>query len=163
MTAIPVLHKRDINAMEELQRIHPFNEQAVINMKSLGDAAGLTSLGAHLVRIAPGDETTACHNHELSDEFVYILSGTATLTVGEQEHELQAGDFAGFPADGPPHLMKNTGGEDLVYIMAGGRPGIDIVNYPRAGKKMYKVGERLDIVDTQYVKQTYRGGKKPRK
>ena len=59
--------------------------------------------------------------------------------------------------------MKNTGGEDLVYIMAGGRPGIDIVNYPRAGKKMYKVGERLDIVDTQYVKQTYRGGKKPRK
>lgn len=157
MTATPVLHKRDIDGMEDLHRIHPFNDKAVINMKSLGNTAGLTTLGAHLVRIAPGDDTTACHNHELSDEFVYILSGTATLTLGEEEHELQAGSFAGFPANGPPHIMKNTGSEDLVYIMAGGRPHVDIVNYPRAGKKMYKVGERLDIMDTRDIKEINRG------
>ncbi|MEJ2760037.1 MAG: cupin domain-containing protein [Gammaproteobacteria bacterium] len=157
MTDTPILHKRDIDGMEELERIHPFNDKAVIYMKSLGNVSGLTSLGAHLVRIAPGDETTACHNHELSDEFVYILSGAATLTLGEEEHELGTGDFAGFPANGPPHLMKNTGNEDLVYIMAGGRPRVDIVNYPHAGMKMYKVGERLDIVETQDVKVVIRG------
>jgi len=157
MTATPVLCKRDIDGKEETRRVHPFNEKAVINMKSLGDAAGLTSLGVHLVRIAPGDETTAFHNHELSDEFIYILSGTATLTIGDAQHALGAGDFAGFPANGPAHIMKNTGSEDLVYIMAGGRPHLDIVNYPRAGRKMYKAGTRLDIVETQSIKEVHRG------
>lgn len=157
MTAATVLRKHEIDGMKEEARVHPFNDRAVMNLKSLGETAGLTETGVHLSRVAPGDETTAFHNHEFSDEFVYILSGTATLVAGDDQYELGAGDFAAFPANGPAHIMKNTGGEDLVYLMAGGRPHVDIVNYPRAGKKMYKVGTRLDIVDAQDIKVVHRG------
>jgi uncharacterized cupin superfamily protein len=148
-----ILKKPDIDAMDERNLVHPFNDDAVINMKSLGDAVGLTRLGMHLVRIAPGDETTASHNHEVSEEFVYIFSGLATLYIGEQEYELEAGDFAGFPAGGPPHFMKNTGEEELVYIMAGTRPENDVINYPRSGKKLYKYDGRLEYVDTDDIKE----------
>jgi len=157
MTAATVLHKRDIDGIKENRRVHPFNDRAVIHLKSLGEAAGLSDTGVHLARVAPGDETTAFHSHELSDEFVYILAGTATLSVGDEQHELGPGDFAGFPANGAAHIMQNTGSEDLVYLMAGGRPHVDIVNYPRAGKKMYKVGTRVDIVDTPHIKEIHRG------
>lgn len=156
MTNTPVLNKAELEKLEEQRFVHPFNDKAVMHVRALGEAAGFTLLGVRLMRVEAGDETTCYHNHELSDEFVYIISGTATLTVGEARHELKAGDFAGFPANGPAHVMQNTGSEDLVYLVAGNRPDIDIANYPRNNLRLYKVGNRFEYMDLQHVQELQR-------
>ena len=68
-----VLKASDIEALQEVKNVHQFNDKAIRHTKSLGDLIGLTSIGFHLVRVEPGDETTQHHNHENSDEFVFIL------------------------------------------------------------------------------------------
>ncbi len=142
-----VLKAGDIEALTEARNVHQFNDRAKRNTKSLGDLVGLTTIGFHLVRVEPGDETTQHHNHECSDEFVFILSGKGILSLGDEEIDIEAGDFAGFPMNGPPHSMKNTGGDDLVYLMGGGRPDIDICNYPRIQRRMYIVRGQKEYVD----------------
>lgn len=147
-----VLKAGDIEALTESRHVHQFNEKAIRNTKSLGDIAGLTTIGFHLVRVEPGDETTQHHNHEYSDEFVFILSGNGVLFLGDEEIAIEAGDFAGFPMNGPSHSMKNTGKDDLVYLMGGGRPDIDICNYPKIQRRMYIVKGKKEYVDTKDLK-----------
>lgn len=147
MSNTGILTAKDITALPERKNIHQFNEKAIRHTKSIGDLAGLTSIGLHLVRVEPGDETTQHHNHEISDEFVYILEGSATLYLDQEAFQLSAGDFVGFPKKGPAHSMKNTGDVDLVYLMGGGRPDIDICNYPRINRRMYMVQGQKEYVD----------------
>jgi uncharacterized cupin superfamily protein len=45
----------------------------------LSPAIGLTKFGANLVRLEPGAASSARHWHTEQDEFVYVVTGTATL------------------------------------------------------------------------------------
>lgn len=144
-----LLTASEIAALPERRNVHQFNEHAIRHTRSLGDITGLTQVGIHLVRVAPGDETTQHHNHEISDEFIYILSGSGTLFLGDEALPVSAGDFAGFARQGPAHSMKNTGSEDLIYLMGGSRPDIDICNYPRIGRRMYLVNSEKEYVDLE--------------
>lgn len=146
-----ILKSKTIEALEEKRVVHQFNPKAIRNTKSLGDIVGLSTIGFHLVRVEPGDETTQHHSHEFSDEFVYILSGSCTLCLGDEEYELSANDFVGFPKNGPAHSMKNNGQEDLVYLMGGSRPDIDICNYPKIKRRMYIINDRREFVDLEHL------------
>lgn len=141
-----VVRRRELAALAERRFVHPFNSNAVRHTRSLGDLAGLTRIGLHLVRVSPGRETTEFHVHEASDEFVYILEGQAELQLGEEVLDLAAGDFAAFPAAGPPHAMRNSGETDLVYLMGGDRPAHDVTDYPAIGKRLFKTGGRREAV-----------------
>ena len=144
-----ILKAGDIASLTEDKRVHQFNDKAIRHTRSLGDLVGLTTLGFHLVRVEPGDETTQHHTHEFSDEFIYILDGQGTLSLDDEDFELAAGDFAGFPMNGPAHSMKNTGDVDLVYLMGGGRPEVDICHDPKIGRRMYMVKGRKEYVDQE--------------
>ena len=144
-----LLKKSEIDSLNEVKFVHPFNEKAIRNTKSIGDIAGLNKIGIHLVRVAPGDETTQHHNHECSDEFVYILSGTATLELDDETFVLSSGDFAGFPANGAAHSMKNTGESDLLYLVGGNRVDTDCCNYPKINRRLFKINGRNESVDTR--------------
>ena len=133
-----LLTAADIAATDETRFAHPFNAQAVRLTKSLGDLTGLTTMGVHLVRVEPGQETTAYHTHACSDEFLYILAGQGTAEIDGHTFPVGPGDFMGFPQGGPAHTMHNTGAQDLVYLVGGTRPVTDIVTYPRLGRKMIK-------------------------
>ncbi|MDJ0654688.1 MAG: cupin domain-containing protein [Xanthomonadales bacterium] len=146
-----ILKAATIDKLPEKRFVHPFNAKAIRHTRSLGDLAGLSTLGLHLVRIEPGDETTQHHNHEYSDEFVYILSGSCTLYLDDDEHPLAAGDFVGFPARGAYHSMKNTGDDDLVYLMGGGRPEVDVGNYPRIKRRIYILSGQRESVETRHL------------
>lgn len=148
----PLLLSADtIASLEEKRNVHQFNDKAIRHTRSLGGIAGLTSIGIHLVRVEPGDETTQHHNHEMSDEFIYILSGEGTLFLGDDAFTIKQGDFAGFPMHGPAHSMKNTGSEDLVYLMGGGRPPVDICNYPKIQRRMYLINGQKEYVDLEHL------------
>ncbi|MGZ5201898.1 MAG: cupin domain-containing protein [Telluria sp.] len=131
--------------------IHPLNPQARRRTTSLGDATGLTRVGVHINVIAPGGMSTEPHTHAGVDEFIYVLSGEARVTLGGNSHDVGAGDFIGFPANGPAHAMTNTGSDDLVYLVGGNRAAIDVCDYPQKGKRLYVFngpgGRQYDLVD----------------
>ena len=60
-----------------------------------------------LVTLAPGAATEEDDPHE-GEEFGYILSGSAVLTVGEMRHRLRRGDSFYFRPNGV-HALANCG------------------------------------------------------
>ncbi|MCD6251071.1 MAG: cupin domain-containing protein [Psychrobacter sp.] len=144
-----VLTKSAIDSTTETKHIHQFNEYAIRHTVSLSDIVGLTKFGLHLVRVEAGDETTTHHYHEESDEFIYMLSGELSLRYGDEQYQLSAGDFVGFPAHGAPHSMRNDSDADATYLMGGNRPPIDITLYPDIKRKMYNIHGEKEYVDLE--------------
>ena len=78
-----VIKRADIEAMEGVSKQHFLNPNARRTSKSLGDLTGITGFGFHIVEVPPECESTEYHLHKFEDECVYILSGTAEVTIGE--------------------------------------------------------------------------------
>jgi uncharacterized cupin superfamily protein len=133
-----VLKKDAIDAMEGLRKLHFLNREAQRVNKSLGDEAGLTSIGFHIVDVEPGRDSTELHSHHHEEECVYILEGEATATIGERTIAVEAGDFIAYPAGGEPHKLTNTGDRTLRCIVVGQRLAHDVVDYPGQRKRLYR-------------------------
>jgi uncharacterized cupin superfamily protein len=150
----PVLLRRsDIESMDAAKFVHPLNERAVRWTRSLGDAAGLTSLGVHLVREKPGDQTTDYHFHHHDEEWIYILSGKGTARIDGKEHDVGPGDFMGFVAGSVPHGMRNSGTEDLVYLVGGNRLPFDVCDYPDLRKRRYRTKGKSYFVTWDQIEE----------
>ena len=65
-------------------------------------------------RLAPGRATTP-HHHAVTEEIYYILSGTATMTLGAETRPVGPGDAIAIPP-GMRHTIRNTGAEELVFL-----------------------------------------------
>lgn len=133
-----LIKKDEIAAMEGVEKTHFLNENARRVNKSLGDAAGLTGLGFHLIEVAPGAETTEFHTHYYEDECVYILSGAATAVIGDEEFAVSEGDFIGYRKGGLAHSIRNTGEEPLRCLVAGQRLDHDVADYPHKRKRIFR-------------------------
>lgn len=127
-----------IEAMEGTQKTHFLNPNAQRLNKSLGDAVGLTGIGVHLIEVGPGHDTTEFHRHHHEDECVYILSGTGTARIGEQEHPVGPGDFLGYRKGGLAHSIRNTGNETLRCLVVGERLAHDVGDYPDQQKRIFR-------------------------
>lgn len=148
-----LLRSADIEAMEQAKFVHPLNAGAIRYTRSLGDAAGLVSLGVHLVRVKPGDQTTEYHFHHHDEEWIYVLSGSGTARIDGKEHEVGAGDFMGFVAGSVPHGMRNTGKEDLVYLVGGNRLPFDVCDYPDLRKRRYRTNGKSYFVTWDQIEE----------
>ena len=146
-TPHPLLRAGDIQALEEWRRVHALDPSIVRHTRSLGDAVGLQSIGVHLVRLEPGNTSTVHHYHHQDEEWVYILSGRGIAEIGDEKHEVGAGDFMGFVAGSQAHSMHNPYAEDLVYLVGGDRPPFDLCDYPRIRKQRYRVNGKSTYVD----------------
>ena len=107
--------------------------------RRIGDALGLTTFGVNLTVLPPGSSSALRHWHLNEDEFVYILSGEATMVSDTGEQILGPGMAAGFPAgkeDG--HQLLNNGSNDVVYLEIGNRTPSDEVFYPDNDLKLTK-------------------------
>jgi len=142
-----LLNAEQIKALPEKRFVHPLNAEAVRHTRSLGDATGLSSLGVHLVRLTPGRESTEYHFHHQDEEWIYVLSGRGTATIGGEEHEVGAGDFMGFVVRSAPHTLRNPHAEDLVYLVGGNRLPFDVCDYPRIRKRRYRMNGEAEFVD----------------
>ena len=143
----PALHRHtDIANMPWQRHVHQHNSKAIRYTKPLSEAAGLHTLGASLVTLKPGDYSTEFHSHFEDEEFLYILSGHGEARIGSQTHSIGPGDFMGFSKRSLPHSLYNPHDEDLVYLMAGTRPAIDICDYPDLAIRQYRVnGDRTAV------------------
>jgi uncharacterized cupin superfamily protein len=153
---------REIAALEGTLKVHFQNPNAQRVNKSLGDAAGLTGLGFHLIEVASGHATTEHHVHHDEDECVYVLSGTATAVIGDESFAIGPGDFIGYRKGGLPHAIVNTGAETLRCIVAGERAAHDVCDYPRRHKRMFRnAGRPWNLVDLSAIEEPGGGvGKK---
>ena len=144
-----------IAALPERPHVHQFNANAVRHTRSLGDLAGLTEMGLHLVRVEPGRDSTEHHYHGQDEEFLFVLSGRGEAAIGETTIKVGPGDFLGFPKGAPAHSMHvpAEAGEPLVYLMGGTRSPIDVCTYPKAGLRMYRIDGAKEYVSLSDLKK----------
>jgi len=108
-----------------------YSRMAGRDKQTLGDLFGLKNFGVNRATIRPGGTSALRHWHTRQDEFVYILSGTATLVMDGGETPLRAGMCVGFRAgEANGHMLANRGAEDVVYLEVGDRTAGDVVTYP---------------------------------
>jgi uncharacterized cupin superfamily protein len=99
--------------------------------RQLGEVFRLSNFGVNLTTLAPGASSALRHAHTRQDEFVYILSGTATLHSDEGRTPLTPGMCAGFKAGtGNAHRLINETQNDVLYIEIGDRTPGDEASYP---------------------------------
>lgn len=132
-----LLRAATIAAMEGTAKVHFLAPEARRLNRSLGDATGLTGIGIHLIEVQPGDASTAHHLHQHEDEGIYVLSGHATATIGEEDFAIGPGDFIGCRKGGLAHSLRNTGPEVLRCLVMGERLAHDACDYPRHGQRLY--------------------------
>jgi len=156
-----LVSSEEIAEMEGLQKSHFLNANAQRVNKSLGDMVGLTGFGFHLIEVEPGHETTEHHVHYHEDECVFVLSGSATAYIGDEEIAIKAGDFLGHRKGGAAHSIKNTGNERLRCIVVGERLPHDVVDYPKLKKRLFRnAGMTWNLVDRDAIDEPVAGAKK---
>lgn len=138
MAVRPLLRAQDIAEMPEHARVHALDPGAIRHTRSLGDAAGLSTLGVHLVRLTQGCRSSVLHFHRHDEEWIYVLSGRGIAELGDARHEVGAGDFMGFVAGSVPHNLFNPNPEDLVYLVGGNRLPYDVCDYPQIRMRRYR-------------------------
>jgi uncharacterized cupin superfamily protein len=98
--------------------------------KRLGDVGGLDQFGVNLCRLEPGSGSSLRHWHHKEDEFVYVLSGEATLIEDDGETVLKPGDAASFKAGvANGHHIVNRTQKDVVFLEIGTRANDEIAEY----------------------------------
>jgi uncharacterized cupin superfamily protein len=148
-----LLRAAEVETLHEQVRPHPLNPAFVRHTRSLGDATGLTTIGVHLVHLKSGNTSSVLHFHHQDEEWVYILSGRGIAEIGNEKHEVAAGDFMGFVSGSKPHNLHNPHAEDLVYLVGGNRWPFDVCDYPRIGKRRYRINGKNVYVDAGILEQ----------
>jgi uncharacterized cupin superfamily protein len=85
--------------------------------------------------LLPGSRGVDYHYHHGTEEFLIVLSGTATLRTPDGEHELPPGSVAHFsPGPEGAHTVMNLSDEPMRYVMIAAHASPDIVEYPDKGE-----------------------------
>lgn len=119
------------------------------------DAGGLTQFDAYVETLQPGSRSSERHWHEQEDEFLYMLSGEATVIEDDGAHLLHPGDAACWAAGtANAHYVVNRSGAPCTYLIFGTRVTHDICHYPDVGKILYTEGDtwRLHRTDGTLLK-----------
>ncbi len=104
-------------------------------VRGLGSSTGNVELGCSHFRVAPGKYAFPRHSHIRNEEALYILEGSGTLTIGDDEIVVSAGDYAALPVGRHlAHKLVNTGAVDLVYLCLSTNHMPEITEYPDSGK-----------------------------
>lgn len=103
--------------------------------KQLGAAASGRKLGCSLYEIPPGRRAWPRHYHLANEEAVYVLEGSGTLWIGDEEVTLSAGDYATLPAgEARAHQISNTSDAPLRYLCFSTMNEPDVMVYPDSNK-----------------------------
>ena len=99
------------------------------------DAGGLSQFGAYVQTLEPGARSSDRHWHEEEDEFLYVVSGEATVVEDDGAHTLGPGDAACWPAGtANAHQVVNRSEAPCTYLIFGTRMARDVIHYPDTGK-----------------------------
>ncbi|MEM8806410.1 MAG: cupin domain-containing protein [Cyanobacteria bacterium P01_G01_bin.38] len=155
----PLLKASKIEATPAFEFHHPLNSNSEVYIRRLGSPVGLTRLGISLARVPAGKESFIYHAHTNEEEWLYILSGKGIAEIGDEEFEVQPGDFMGFALPQVAHHLRNPFEEDLVYLMGGENLQFDMGLFPRLDKRVFREGqEKAYIVDDAALQDFWKAG-----
>ena len=130
-----LLWKADELQAQERAVTQRLNPNSHLLRTGLSRLAGLQRAHVSLGRIPPGKDSFAYHAHMVEEEWVYVLSGRGMADIDGKQYEVGPGDFMGFPTPGIAHLLRNPFREDLVYLMGGESQPLEVIDYPKLGKR----------------------------
>jgi len=84
----------------------PASESAGVRMENLGSGLPNQQIEPFLLSIGPGSSSTRNQITHSGEEFVYMLRGSLTCMINEQEYHLEEGDSLLFLAS-QPHVYRN--------------------------------------------------------
>ena len=87
-----IIRKHEPSSPDDLEQ--RAQEYGPFECKLYSNAGGLTQFGAYVVNLEPGSRSSDRHWHEEEDEFMYVLSGEATVVENDGAHVLHSGDAA---------------------------------------------------------------------
>jgi uncharacterized cupin superfamily protein len=102
-------------------------------------------LAAGLWELAPGKRSFPFHFHHMTEEAMFVVSGSGKVRTPDGETPIGPGDHIYFPPGGPAHQLINDGSEPLVYLGMSAGIGADVVEYPDSGKVNAGVGQFPNI------------------
>lgn len=97
-------------------------------------------LGISQWELLPGKKSFPFHKHHVTEEALYVLSGTCKVRGADGIVPIGPGDFVSFPAGGSPHQLINDGTEPCVFLGISAGQGFDIVEYPDSKKVAASMG-----------------------
>jgi uncharacterized cupin superfamily protein len=121
----------------------------------LSVAGGLTQFGAYLDTLDPGAWSSHRHWHSAEDEFIYLLSGTATLRDDSGMTDLFPGDAICWRHGDPNgHHLTNRGDVPARWLIVGSRCRGDICTYPDDGRRQINADTtwRIEAADGAVLK-----------
>jgi uncharacterized cupin superfamily protein len=127
---------------------HPWNPRSQMLGTQLARSVGLKRTGVNLVRVPAGKESFVYHSHRHEEEWIYLLAGAAVALIDGVEYRVEPGDFIGFPAPSVPHLLRNPGPAELVYLVGGENREFEIAEFPGLGKRMVRNGQHVEVQDS---------------
>lgn len=127
---------------------HPWNPNSELTGTRLSALVGLSRIGVSLIQIPAGKESFVYHSHQREEEWIYVISGRGVADINDEEFEVAAGDFMGFPTPSVAHHLRNPYDEELVYLVGGENLDVEIADFPRLGKRMLRRGQDVEIYDT---------------
>ncbi len=111
-----------------------------IRFRQIGEFGGCSHVGVCMEIIEPGKQSYPAHYHMLEEEHLLVLEGQITLRLGENSHEMSAGDYVCFPAGQKAgHTLVNNSNAPCRYLIIGERNPNDVVVFTDSGR----VGVRL--------------------
>src|SRR5262245_18729524 len=99
ITRVPAFTTKDGSEIRELLA----HRNSCIRKQSLAEA-----------RLLPG-ASTAPHYHPITEEIYYILEGTGSMTISDQQRDVGPGDAIAIPP-GAIHTIYNTSGATLTFL-----------------------------------------------
>lgn len=90
--------------------------------------------------LAPGKKSFPLHAHHVTEEALFVISGSGKVRTPTGETAIGAGDFVSFPAGSEAHQLINDSDAPLIYLGMSVGQGFDIVEYPDSNKLSASVG-----------------------
>ena len=140
-TSVPrrIINIADVSPEERPERFKPrgsakerFDARAAMVSAELG----ASKLGFNITIVPAGMRAFPFHNHQVNDEMFFIISGSGTVRIGSDTHEIGPGDIISCPCGGPDtaHQIINTGSDELRYLAVSSKLAPEIAEYPDTGK-----------------------------
>ncbi len=140
-----IIRKHEPSSPDDLEQ--RAQEYGPFECKLYSNAGGLTQFGAYVVNLEPGSRSSDRHWHEEEDEFMYVLSGEATVVENDGAHVLHSGDAACWSAGvSNAHHVINQSSSSCSFLIVGTRPTHDVCHYPDLNQVLHTEGDTWRIV-----------------
>lgn len=107
-------------------------------------------LGYRVTRVPPGKRAWPLHAHYVNEELFFVLSGTGSVKIGTEVHEIREGDFISAPpSPEEPHQIINDSDSMLTYICVSTMLEPEVAVYPDSDKIGVVAGSPPGRVDNK--------------